>query len=238
MYVVRYYPNPSGQGYMYLPGDKDAWGAGNKGSIIRAGRDGKWNYASPAWEQLVNPLIATAEATDLLHEVAQQYANPTEYRIESVEESEFKGELSHSWNREYRTLAREGDKRYRFEFKAPYQWTTVISDGSTKWAVQPWRGEYTKSAAIPLQSGKKEDRDADSFTEPSPEQLVTRQAQGFLNLLSKLDQHIKRAEILSPETIEVSGQRIACAVVKVVPETKYRSRLVGRHSTRGLTTHS
>jgi hypothetical protein len=46
MYVVRYCPNPVGQGYIYLPGDKDAWGAGNKGSIIRAGRDGKWNYVS------------------------------------------------------------------------------------------------------------------------------------------------------------------------------------------------
>jgi hypothetical protein len=145
MYDVRYYPNPSGQGYMYLPGDKDAWGAGNKGSIIRAGRDGKWNYVSPAWEQLVKPLIATAEATDLLHEVAQQYASLTQYDIETVEESEFKGELSHNWNKEYRTLARDSEKRYRFEFKAPYQWTTVISDGTTKWAVQPWRAEYSRT---------------------------------------------------------------------------------------------
>lgn len=220
MYDVRYYPNPSGQGYMYLPGDKDAWGAGNKGSIIRAGRDGKWNYVSPAWEQLVKPLIATAEATDLLHEVAQQYASLTQYDIETVEESEFKGELSHNWNKEYRTLARDSEKRYRFEFKAPYQWTTVISDGTTKWAVQPWRAEYTKSAATELQSDKKGDTDTESTSEPAPEQVTIRPAQGLLKSLSKLDQHIKQAEILSPETIEIAGQHVPCTVVRVIPETK------------------
>ena len=186
----------------------------------RAGRDGKWCYVSPAWEQLVKPLIATAEATDLLSQVAQQYKNLAQYHIESVQESEFKGELSHSWNKQYRTLARDSETRYRFEFKAPYQWTTVISDGTSKWVAQPWRAEYTKSAATPLQSDKKEDTDAESPSEPAPDQLTLKLAQGVLNSLSKLDQHIKQAEILPSETIEVGGQRIACAVVRVVPETK------------------
>ena len=220
MYAVRYYPNPAGQSYIYLPGDKDAWGAGKKGAIIRAGRDGKWNYVSPAWEQLLKPLIATAEATDLLGQVAQQYKNLAQYHIESVEESEFKGELSHSWNKQYRTLARDSETRYRFEFKAPYLWTTVISDGTSKWAAQPWRAEYTKSAATPLQPDKKEGTDAESPSEPAPDQLALKLAQGVLNSFSKLDQHIKQAEILPSETIEVGGQRIACAVVRVIPETK------------------
>lgn len=34
----------------------------NGGTIVRAGRDGKWNYASPAWEDLIKPLIARAGA--------------------------------------------------------------------------------------------------------------------------------------------------------------------------------
>jgi cytochrome c biogenesis protein CcmG, thiol:disulfide interchange protein DsbE len=220
MYVVRYCPNPLGQGYIYLPGDKDDWGAGNKDSIIRAGRDGKWNYASSAWEQLVKPLIATAEATDLLSQVAQHYQNLTQYQIESVEESEFKEELSRRWNKQYRTLARESETRYHFEFKAPYQWTTVIADGTTKWAAQPWRGEYTKSVAAALRPDKKEETDDRTPSEPAPDQVTIKLAQGVLNSLSKLDQHIKQAEILPSETIEVGGQRIACAVVRVVPETK------------------
>ncbi len=219
MYVVRYYPNPSGQGYIYLPGHGDDWGAGNTGSIIRAGRDGKWNYVSPSWEQLVKPLIATAEATDLLHEVAQQYTHLTQYHIESIEESEFKGELSHNWQKEYRTFANDGGKRYRFEIKAPYDWTAVISDGTTKWATQPWRGDYTKSTASALRS-ENEDKDAELPSEPNPEEQAIKQGQGMLKMLSKIDQHIKEAEILPAESIEVGGQPIACAVVKVVPESK------------------
>lgn len=30
--------------------------------IVRDGRDGKWNYASPPWEDLIKPLIARASA--------------------------------------------------------------------------------------------------------------------------------------------------------------------------------
>ena len=221
MAVVYYYPNPlSEQGYIYSPGEGESWTVLDLATPMTAGRYGKWWFASPTWEQAIKPLIATAEATDLLHEVAQQYANPTQYHIESVEESEFKGELSDSWNKQYRTLARDSETRYRFEFKAPYQWTTVISDGTSKWAAQPWRAEYTKSAATELQSDKKGDTDTESTSEPAPEQVTIRLAQGLLKSLSKLDQHIKQAEILPSETIEVGGQRITCAVVRVVPETK------------------
>jgi thiol-disulfide isomerase/thioredoxin len=225
MYVVRYYPNPAGQGYIYLPGEGDAWGLsnegsiGNAGSIIRPGRDGKWNYASPAWEQLVKPLIATAAATDLLSQVAQQYKNPTQYHIESIEESEFKGELSHSWQKQYQTLSSDGGKRYHFENKASYEWTAVISDGITKWAVQPSRGEYTKSAASALPSDN-EDKDDETQVEPSPEVQAIKRGQATLEALSKINEHIKAAEILSPETIEVGGHQIICSVVRVVPESK------------------
>lgn len=221
MAVAYYYPNLSSeQGYVYTPGEGETWSARDLATPMTAGRYGKWWYASPAWEQAIKPLIATAEATDLLGQVAQQYKNLAQYHIESVEESEFKGELSHSWNKQYRTLARDSETRYRFEFKAPYQWTTVISDGTSKWAAQPWRGEYTKSAAAALQPDKKEDTDDESPSEPAPDQVTIKLAQGVLNSLSKLDQHIKQAEILSPETIEVSGQHIVCGVVRVVPETK------------------
>lgn len=227
MAVAYYYPNLSAeQGYVYTPGEGETWSVRDLETPMTAGRYGRWWFASPAWEQAIKPLIATAEATDLLGQVAQQYKNLAQYHIESVEESEFKGELSHSWNKQYRTLARDSETRYRFEFKAPYQWTTVISDGTSKWAAQPWRGEYTKSAATPLQPDKKEDTDAESPGEPAPDQLTLKLAQGVLNSLSKLDQHIKQAEFLPSETIEVGGQRIACAVVRVVPETKLSRKYI------------
>ena len=58
MYVAYYYPSPSmKQGYIYLPGKGEPWYYLNVGTILRAGQDGRWNYASPAWENLVKPLI-------------------------------------------------------------------------------------------------------------------------------------------------------------------------------------
>ncbi|HEV3374627.1 MAG TPA: hypothetical protein VG051_02925, partial [Candidatus Acidoferrum sp.] len=51
MYVAYYYPEPSTKrGQIYLPGRREPWYYLNTSSIIREGEDGKWNYASPAWE--------------------------------------------------------------------------------------------------------------------------------------------------------------------------------------------
>ena len=62
-YVVYYFPNPvAEQGYIYLPGKHETWFNLNVGTIWRQGQDGKWNYASPAWEDLIKPVIAGAEA--------------------------------------------------------------------------------------------------------------------------------------------------------------------------------
>lgn len=62
-YVVFYYPNsPGEQGYVYLPGKGSPLWWVDAGSIMRTGRDGKWNYASPAWESLVKPMLIRAKA--------------------------------------------------------------------------------------------------------------------------------------------------------------------------------
>jgi hypothetical protein len=62
-YVVYYSPNPAtGQGYIYLPGQGQPWYDLNVSAILRKGKDGKWNYASPTWEELIKPVIAQAEA--------------------------------------------------------------------------------------------------------------------------------------------------------------------------------
>jgi hypothetical protein len=60
-YVVYYSPDPStGRGYIYL----------NVSALLRDGRDGKWNYASTAWQDLIKPVIAGAEAAPAKHERA------------------------------------------------------------------------------------------------------------------------------------------------------------------------
>jgi hypothetical protein len=62
-YVLYYYPNLTRKlGYIYLPGKGETWYSLNVGAIIRDEQDGKWNYASLAWEALIRPIIAAAEA--------------------------------------------------------------------------------------------------------------------------------------------------------------------------------
>ncbi len=57
MYVVYYCPDPGdAQGSIYLPGKDEPWYRLNVSSILR-GQEGKWSYASPAWEALLKPLL-------------------------------------------------------------------------------------------------------------------------------------------------------------------------------------
>ncbi len=62
-YVLYYSPNePSKKGLIYLQGKGQPWYSLNVSAILRYGNDGKWNYASPSWEELIKPLITQAEA--------------------------------------------------------------------------------------------------------------------------------------------------------------------------------
>jgi len=64
-YVVYYSPDASpGQGYVYLPGEGQPWYWLNVSAMLRQGRDGKWSYASPAWEELLKPMIARGQVVD------------------------------------------------------------------------------------------------------------------------------------------------------------------------------
>jgi len=57
-YVVSYVIDPStNEGYVYLPGKRDAGYRDNVGLIFR-GVEGNWFHAWSAWEKLAHPLIA------------------------------------------------------------------------------------------------------------------------------------------------------------------------------------
>ena len=74
-YVAFYYPNsPGEQGYIYLPSKGSPLWWLDAGSIMRTGRDGKWNYASPAWEALVKPVLIHAQAAANAASVSQAMA--------------------------------------------------------------------------------------------------------------------------------------------------------------------
>ena len=62
-YVLYYYLNTATEpSYIYLPGKGETWYSLNVGAILRDEQDGKWNYASSAWEDLIKPMITGAEA--------------------------------------------------------------------------------------------------------------------------------------------------------------------------------
>jgi hypothetical protein len=62
-YVLYYSPSEySKKGLIYLPGKGQPWYRLNVSAILRDGNDGKWNYASPSWEELIKPVITQAEA--------------------------------------------------------------------------------------------------------------------------------------------------------------------------------
>lgn len=65
--VVYYYPGAAAdQGLVYLPGKGAVWGL-NVGTVLREGRDGKWNYAFPRWDALMKAAISRAETTAQPH---------------------------------------------------------------------------------------------------------------------------------------------------------------------------
>lgn len=65
-YIVSYAVDPSsGQGYVYLPGARDQEYNFNTRSIHRGRRwEGHWFRATPAWQQLVTPLLTGAQRPD------------------------------------------------------------------------------------------------------------------------------------------------------------------------------
>jgi hypothetical protein len=64
VYVVSYEYDPSTRrGYVYLPGKGEKWWQLNTGSIFRS-VEGNWFSAWSVWEEVADPLIARAKATD------------------------------------------------------------------------------------------------------------------------------------------------------------------------------
>jgi hypothetical protein len=61
-YAVYYSPAHNAEpGLIYLPGRGDPWEDLNAGTVEREGRDGKWNYASPQWEDMIKLAIVRAQ---------------------------------------------------------------------------------------------------------------------------------------------------------------------------------
>jgi DNA-binding beta-propeller fold protein YncE len=70
--VLYYYPsNSTDPGLIYLPSSRSAVWELNVGTVVRRGRDGKWNYAAPAWDALMKSTIARAESGEIEPRIAK-----------------------------------------------------------------------------------------------------------------------------------------------------------------------
>jgi hypothetical protein len=68
--VLYYYPNNSTDpGLIYLPSSRSAVWALNVGTVLRRGRDGKWNYASRNWGTLMKSAITRAESEEIKYRI-------------------------------------------------------------------------------------------------------------------------------------------------------------------------
>ncbi len=59
VYEFLYSPGNDASGYVYLPGEKDAWNQTNRGTIIREGHDGRWHFASAAWDEAMRLAVTS-----------------------------------------------------------------------------------------------------------------------------------------------------------------------------------
>lgn len=63
IYALRYYPGRNGEpGYVYLPGKGEAFYHLNIGTIMRKDHDGRWLFASPAFEALIKRALMSDAA--------------------------------------------------------------------------------------------------------------------------------------------------------------------------------
>ncbi len=68
IYQLRYCHDESG-GYIYLPGPNDTYYEGNRATIVRDGRDGRWSRSTTAWDAFIRSSVdRAASAATALHD--------------------------------------------------------------------------------------------------------------------------------------------------------------------------
>ncbi len=157
-------------------------------------------------------LTSAQEPQRLLQETARNYEGLRSYQMESVEESIYESELKRSWEKTIRILAQAAPNRYHFEARRDWDWITLVSDGITEWAEQPWKKVYVRHAAPaePPSEGSRREKWDELGEEPAFA------LQQYLRGLSTIDQRVDRAELLPVETLTFDHQNVPCFVVKVI----------------------
>ena len=78
-YVVFYYPASTNErGIIYRPGKGVVWEL-NVGSVLRRGEDGKWMYATPAWDTAWEAVVRPS----ILRPITDVSQKQTQFKVDS-----------------------------------------------------------------------------------------------------------------------------------------------------------
>src|SRR5262249_18286359 len=146
------------------------------------------------------------DATTLLREVSAKYKNAKYYNIEAAEEREFKGDLSHQWNKNFSSAAVLPGNRYRFEGRTDYGWSVKISNGQSEWIFNHAARMYTaKPAPNPGPSSFK--------GVMSMDQMALYEAQGLARDVGVIVGDLLNPIYLDDETLTLDGKHVPCYVI-------------------------
>lgn len=146
------------------------------------------------------------DASTLLHQVAEKYAQAKYYHVEAVEESEYKGELFRNWQKTYTIAAVAPGNLYHFESKSHMGWGIKVSDGKTEWEYQGTQKQYKQHPAE--SSGPKQSKGMVSIW-----QAVAIQAQNMLQTLSKATQVLDPV-YLPDASLKRDHESVSCYVIR------------------------
>jgi len=150
------------------------------------------------------PSLAAQDATALLNDVSQRYADAKSYHIEAVEERTITSDLIRHWDKTLTTAISMKDGRYRYEGHSGMGSSIVVSDGTVRWDYHPDDHLYTREAA--------------SVSDPpdhikGPEEMATYNARFLITKMAHMADRVKSASMLHDQTISVNGKKVRCYVV-------------------------
>jgi thiol-disulfide isomerase/thioredoxin/outer membrane lipoprotein-sorting protein len=152
------------------------------------------------------PATAPSGALELLERVAQHYADAKSYYIESTEEINLSSQYDRDWQKAILVAAEAPGGQFYFEGRGHVGSAIKVSDGKTVWKYHVEEGRYTAGPAT----------DAPSPTGPVPmAEMTLMNAQSAKQRLADLAKDLKSADLLPETTLDVAGQPVICAVIRV-----------------------
>ena len=144
------------------------------------------------------------DALSLLERVTKRYRDAESVHLEATVITESHNEYKDETRRSVQSAYIASGERFRYEGRAELGSGLIVSDGTTEWRFSHSFAEFTKAPAGTF-FGRR------SYIWGDDRSMVD--ASHLIQGVTFLDANIKAAHYLPPETIEVPGRKVKCAVV-------------------------